>query len=84
MEQSKNTSRYSSAMNDSKTNVSNYLHHLFFSIFQTVDDKFNGKLNVLVHNASQIFVPEGDTRHPYEIGAPKDTNFGNLLNTNGM
>jgi len=49
--------------------------------FQTVDDKFNGKLNVLVHNASQIFVPEGDTRHPYEIGAPKDTNFGNLLNT---
>lgn len=51
--------------------------------FETVDNKFEGTLNVLVHNASQIFVPDGDKRHPYEIGAPRDTNFGNLLKTEG-
>ena len=50
---------------------------------QVVDNKFEGTLNVLVHNASQIFVPDGDKRHPYEIGAPRDTNFGNLLKTEG-
>ena len=38
-------------------------------------------LNVLVHNASQIYVPKGDTRHPYEIGRPGNSNYGNLLQT---
>ena len=44
-----------------------------------MDKSFEGKLNILVHNASQIYVPEGDTRHPYEIGAPKDNKYGSLL-----
>jgi len=51
--------------------------------FKAVDEKFDGVLNVLVHNASQIFVPEGDTRHPYEIGAPKEANYGKLLRNEG-
>ena len=55
----------------------------FFTAKQVVDEKYKGVLNVLVHNASQIFVPEGDTRHPYEIGAPKATNYGNLLRNEG-
>ena len=52
-------------------------------ILQVVDEKFNGVLNVLVHNASQIYVPEGDSRHQYEIGAPIATTFGNLLRNEG-
>ena len=51
------------------------------SYFETVDTKFDGKLNALVHNASQIYVPEGDTRHPYEIGQSRNSNYGNLLQT---
>ena len=51
------------------------------SYFETVDKNFDGNLNVLVHNASQIYVPEGDTRHPYEIGRPGNSNYGNLLQT---
>ena len=46
---------------------------------QAVDESFDGTLNVLVHNASQIYVPEGDSRHPYEIGQPRDSTYGNLL-----
>ena len=47
--------------------------------FETVDNKFNGNLNALVHNASQIYIPQGDSRAPYEIGQPQNSNYGNLL-----
>ena len=57
--------------------------HIWKSIFifpkQAVDKSFDGTLNVLLHNASQIYVPEGDNRHPYEIGQPRDSTYGNLL-----
>ena len=49
--------------------------------FETVDNKFNGNLNALVHNASQIYIPQGDSRAPYEIGQPQNSNYGNLLQT---
>ena len=46
---------------------------------QVVDKHYDGTLNTLVHNASQIYVPEGDSRHPYEVGQPKNSRYGNLL-----
>ena len=46
---------------------------------QVVDKHYGGILNTLVHNASQIYVPEGDARHPYEVGQPKNSRYGNLL-----
>ena len=49
--------------------------------FETVDNKFEGNVNVLVHNASQIYIPQGDSRAPYEIGQPQKSNYGNLLQT---
>ena len=49
--------------------------------FETVDNKFGGNLTALVHNASQIYIPEGDSRAPYEIGQPQNSNYGNLLQT---
>jgi len=47
--------------------------------FETVDNKFGGNLTALVHNASQIYIPEGDSRAPYEIGQPQNSNYGSLL-----
>ena len=49
--------------------------------FETVDNKFGGNLTALVHNASQIYIPEGDSRAPYEIGQPQNSNYGSLLQT---
>jgi len=54
---------------------------VIISYFKTVDDKFEGNLNALVHNASQIYIPEGDSRNPYEIGQPQNSTYGNLLKT---
>ena len=47
--------------------------------FETVDNKFEGNVNVLVHNASQIYIAQGDSRAPYEIGQPQNSNYGSLL-----
>ena len=54
---------------------------VIISYFKTVDDRFEGNLNALVHNASQIYIPEGDSRAPYEIGQPQNSNYGSLLQT---
>jgi len=58
--------------------------------FEVVDNKFEGTLTVLVHNASQIFVPESHATKnrsdvESEIGEPEtgDTIFGNLLRSQG-
>ena len=56
-----------------------------------MDNKFEGTLTVLVHNASQIFVPESHAKKDRseiesEIGEPEtgDTIFGNLLRSQGI
>ena len=33
----------------------------------------------MVHNASQIYIPDGDNRNPYDIGQPQNSSYGNLL-----
>ena len=33
----------------------------------------------MVHNASQIYIPDGDDRNPYDIGQPQNSSYGNLL-----
>ena len=67
-----------------------YKNRQLLEFFQVVDNKFEGTLTVLVHNASQIFVPESHATKnrsdvESEIGEPEtgDTIFGNLLRSQG-
>ena len=63
----------------SDKNLSFYLskYHIYIKI---VDETFGGNLNVFVHNASQIHIPEGYDGNPYDLGQPSGK-FGSLLET---